>query len=290
MYSVNLEQRQYKTYILADSDSAAKVEIVPERGGIATLWSIANQDVFYLDRERFKSPDLSVRGGNPILFPLCGNLPENHYSVDGKSYEIKQHGFARELPWQVATQNTDDNGASLSLILESNQQTKQVYPFDFQLIFTYLLKGNSLKILQEYKNLDTKEMTFSAGFHPYFLCGNKNELEVVIPSQNYQDNKTKQVNAFNGKFDFELEEIDYAFSNLSTKSTSALDKDRRLKLTIEYDAFTTWLVFWTVKGKEFYCLEPWSATRNAFNTGDNLTILKPSQSHKATVEYRAEFF
>ena len=289
MYSINLEQRQYKTYILADSDSAAKVEIVPERGGIATLWSIANQDVFYLDRERFKSPDLSVRGGNPILFPLCGNLPDNKYSVDGKSYEIKQHGFARELPWQVADQNTND-GASLSLILESNQQTKQVYPFDFQLIFTYLLKGNSLKILQEYKNLDTKEMPFSAGFHPYFLCGNKNELEVVIPSQNYQDNKTKQVNAFNGKFDFELEEIDYAFGKLGTNSTSALDQDRRLKLSIEYDAFTTWLVFWTVKGKEFFCLEPWSATRNAFNTGDNLTILKPSQSHKAAVEYRAEFF
>jgi galactose mutarotase-like enzyme len=289
MYSINLEQRQYKTYILADSDSAAKVEIVPERGGIATLWSIANQDVFYLDRERFKSPDLSVRGGNPILFPLCGNLPDNKYIVDGKSYEIKQHGFARELSWQVADQNTDD-GASLSLILESNQQTKQVYPFDFQLIFTYLLKGNSLKILQEYKNLDTKEMPFSAGFHPYFLCGNKNELELVIPSQNYQDNKTKQVNAFKGKFDFELEEIDYAFGNLSNSSTSALDKDRRLKLSIEYDAFTTWLVFWTVKGKEFFCLEPWSATRNAFNTGDNLTRLKPGQSHKAAVEYRAEFF
>ena len=287
MYSINLEKRQYKTYVLADGKSNSQVEIVPERGGIVTAWQIANQEIFYLDRERFKSPELSVRGGNPILFPLCGNLPNNQYNVQGKTYEIKQHGFARELPWQVGDQSIGD-GASLSLILENDQETKKVYPFDFQLIFTYILKDNSLKILQEYKNLSDREMPFSAGFHPYFLCGNKNQLEIEIPSEQFQDNKTKQVNQFSGKFDFELEEIDYAFGDLKSLSSSALDKDRKIKITVAYDSFTTSLVFWTVKDKDFYCLEPWSAPRNSFNTGKNLHILQPAQSLKTFVEYHVE--
>ncbi|MFM6308254.1 MAG: hypothetical protein ACKPGB_08300, partial [Dolichospermum sp.] len=45
-----------------------------------------------------------------------------------------------------------------------------------------------------------------------------------------------------------------------------------------------------VKGKDFYCLEPWSATRNAFNTGDNLTVLAPGASCTAAFQLTANFF
>jgi galactose mutarotase-like enzyme len=133
-------------------------------------------------------------------------------------------------------------------------------------------------------------MPFSAGFHPYFLCGDKNQLEVELPSGEYQDNKTKEFHAFNGKFDFSQDEIDFAFGGLTAKSAAVTDHSRKFKLTLDYDDFTTWLVFWTVKGKDFYCLEPWSATRNAFNTGDNLTVLAPGASCTAAFQLTANFF
>jgi len=82
MYKVSSEQKQYNTYTLSDDSSGSQIEVVPERGGIVTSWKINGQEVFYLDTERFTHPDLSVRGGNPILFPLCGNLPDNTYYVD----------------------------------------------------------------------------------------------------------------------------------------------------------------------------------------------------------------
>lgn len=102
---------------------------------------------------------MSVRGGNPILFPLCGNLPNDTYNVDGKDFKIKQHGFARELAW-TATQQSDDGKASLTVELDSNDQTKLVYPFDFHLAFTYQLQGNTLEIHQEYQNLSSTPMPF----------------------------------------------------------------------------------------------------------------------------------
>ncbi|WP_055074323.1 aldose epimerase [Pseudanabaena sp. 'Roaring Creek'] len=289
MYTVSIEQKQYKTYVLSDKSAGSQIEVVPERGGIVTSWRINGQEVFYLDTERFTHPDLSVRGGNPILFPLCGNLPNDTYDIDGIDYKIKQHGFARESAWSAVGQQTDD-AASVTIELVSNEKTKAVYPFDFHLAFTYVLKGNTLEIHQEYKNLSSTPMPFSSGFHPYFLCGDKNQIEAHIPSVRYEDNRTKENFAFDGKFDFDQDEIDSVFGNLSSRSTSIIDRDRNLKIAINYDDFYTYLVFWTVKGKDFYCLEPWSATRNALNTKEYLTVLEPNASCKAVVSITAEFF
>ncbi|WP_373525017.1 aldose epimerase [Nostoc sp.] len=289
MFTIAVQQQQYKTYILSDETAGSQLEVVPERGGIITRWRIQGQEIFYLDTERFTHPDLSVRGGNPILFPICGNLPDNVYTYNGQQYILKQHGFARELPWEATESKTEDK-ASLTVVLNSNEQTKAVYPFDFQLAFTYELQGNTLEVRQEYKNLSSTPMPFSAGFHPYFLCGDKSQLKVNIPSGQYQDNKTKKTQSFDGNFDFNQDEIDFVFGQLTSRSASVIDNSRKLELHLDYDDFSTWLVFWTVKGKEFYCLEPWSATRNSLNTGENLTVLEPGASYSASVRLRADFF
>ena len=288
MFSISLEERQYKTYVLTDESSNSQLEVVPERGGIITKWRINGQEMFYLDEERFTSPELSVRGGNPILFPICGNLPDNTYTQNGKTYSLKQHGFARELPWEATEQKTQDN-ASLTVVLKSNESTRAVYPFDFKVAFTYQIKGNSLEVRQEYTNLSSERMPFSFGFHPYFAVQDKNQLVVEIPSTEYQDNQTKKTEPFSGKFDFNRDEIDAAFGKLSAKSATVNDNSRKLKLTLEYDDIFSTLVFWTVKGKDFYCLEPWSAPRNSLNTGEHLTVLEPGASQTAIFRLTANF-
>lgn len=287
MFTITVEQQQYKTYILTDETTGSQIEVVPERGGIITRWRVRNQEIFYLDSERFTHPQLSVRGGNPILFPICGNLPDNIYTYNGQRYTLKQHGFARDLPWEVTHQETQDK-ASLTLLLKSNDQTKAVYPFDFQLIFTYELKGNTLEIKQQYQNLSSTPMPFSAGFHPYFLTsGDKHQLQFHIPSQEYQDQATKEIHRFDGSFDFTREEIDVGFGGLTSQSATVIDPNRQLKLTLDYDRIYSRLVFWTIKGKDFYCLEPWTAPRNALNTGENLTVLAPKASSTACVRLTA---
>jgi galactose mutarotase-like enzyme len=289
MVSISVKQDQYKTYVLTDDTANSQIEVVPERGGIITKWRVDGKEIFYLDEERYTNPELSVRGGNPILFPICGNLPDNAYTVNGKNYTLKQHGFARDLPWSAEEVNSQ-NQTYLKVRLVSNEQTKAVYPFDFDVTFSYEIKGNTLEVRQHYHNASSTSMPFSFGFHPYFAVQDKTKLEVEIPSREYFDNKTKGVNAYNGSFDFNQDEIDAAFKQLSAKSASVTDSDRKLKLTLDYDdAFST-LVFWTVKGKDFYCLEPWSAGRNAMNTGENLTVLEPGASYASSFKLTANFF
>ena len=289
MFAIALEQQQYKTYILSDASSSSQLEVVPERGGIITRWRVQGQEILYLDEERFEDPQLSVRGGIPILFPICGNLPENTYTYKGQQYKLKQHGFARDLPWR-AVGCVYEQGVSLQADLHTNEQTLAVYPFDFQLVLTYQIKGNSLIIYQHYTNKSSEPMPFSSGFHPYFLTHDKTQLEFEIPSREYQNQKTGEVQPFNGTFDFNQDEIDVAFKQLSGNSATVIDHSCRLKLTLEYDDIYSTLVFWTLKGKDFYCLEPWSAPRNALNTGENLTVLEPGASCSVTVRLTANFF
>ena len=60
MFAIALKQDQYLTYILSDSEALSRLEVVPQRGGIATRWKIQGQDILYLDAERFANPELKI--------------------------------------------------------------------------------------------------------------------------------------------------------------------------------------------------------------------------------------
>jgi galactose mutarotase-like enzyme len=278
MFTIALNESPYQTYVLTDEEAQTSIEIVPERGGILTRWQVCGQDLLYLDAERYADPTLSVRGGIPILFPICGNLPDNAYTYEGKMYGLKQHGFARDMAWAVGERKTQDD-ASLSVILTSTDATRAVYPFDFEVVYTYRLKANSLLIQQRYTNRSAVTMPFSAGFHPYFKATDKSKLQFEIPATEFQTKGSLTPQPFTGSFDMEQDEIDVAF-RAGKELANVSDLSQPMKLTLSYDSMFTTLVFWTVKGKDFYCLEPWSAPRNAMNTGEDLTLLEPG----ATVE------
>ena len=216
MFAIATQQQQYKTYILSDAVSQSQLAVVPERGGIVTSWQVQGKELLYLDKARFANPSLSVRGGIPILFPICGNLPDNTYTYKGQQYTLKQHGFARDLPWEVTEQVTQEC-VSLTLELNSNESTR-AYPFDFQLAFTYKLVGNSLEIQQRCINHSDEPMPFSIGLHPYFLASDKTQLQFEIPATEFQDQKTKTNHPFSGEFDLSLDEIDVAFGQLGKRS------------------------------------------------------------------------
>lgn len=282
MFNIAIKQEDYLTYILKDLESHSRLEIVPEKGGIVTDWTIQGQKILYLDQERFKNPQLSVRGGIPILFPICGNLPDNIFYYQDKQYILKQHGFGRDLPWEVISQSTDTS-ANLVLSLKSNTETLKVYPFEFELKFTYKLKGNKLIIEQSYENKSQEKMPFSLGFHPYFYCGDKSKLKLEIPAIEYCTKSGNKTYPFDGELDYSVEEIDIAFTKINKNKVSFIDGKRNLKVDISYSDLFSTLVFWTLKDKDFICLEPWISPRNSINTGEQLNYLSPQEIYEAKI-------
>lgn len=111
------------------------------------------------------NPD--IWGGQaPILFPIVGRLIDDKYTLDGKEYEMPKHGFARKMPWEFI--GTNDN--SMSFRLSDTAETRESYPFEFDLVVTYTLEGTTLKVSHDIKNNGDKTMYFSIGAHPAFNC------------------------------------------------------------------------------------------------------------------------
>ncbi len=288
MFSIERRRQQYDTYVLIDQATPSKLEVVPDRGGIITSWQVQGREILYMDTARFADPTRSVRGGIPILFPICGNLPNNTYTHNGNSYTLKQHGFARDMPWEVIDQNSDDQ-LSLTIALHSTEQTRAVYPFDFQLAFTYTLVAQTLVLTQRFTNRSSERMPFSIGLHPYFLALEKHQLRFEIPATEAIDQRTYDRHPFSNSFDFAQDEIDWAFRQLHQRVSSVADLSRHTRITLSAsDEFST-LVFWTLQGKDFYCLEPWSAPRNALNTGENLLFVDPEITLETQVKIAVEF-
>jgi galactose mutarotase-like enzyme len=282
MFTIKTAQDLYLTYTLANDTQSHSLQVVPERGGIVTSWSIAGQELFYLDKERFTDPQLSVRGGIPVLFPICGNLPADTFSAGEQQYKLKQHGFARDLPWQMVAQEATADRASLTVALASTPETLAVYPYEFLVELEYIFTGNQLEILQRVTNQAANGMMpFSIGYHPYFATTDKPGLKIDIPSTHYQE-KTGEPQPFSGSFDFSGGEIDVALSNLSRPSASVTEANGD-KITTSWNYANGHVIFWAVPGKDFYCLEPWTGLRNAMNTGKDLIKLAPGETWRHSV-------
>src|SRR3982751_1978982 len=110
--------------VLEDERTESRVEISPERGALVTSFRVGERDLLYMDEATLRDPAKSVRGGVPVLFPSPGKLADDTFSDGARSFSMKQHGFARNLPWSVDGATPEREGtASATLVLASTPQT-----------------------------------------------------------------------------------------------------------------------------------------------------------------------
>lgn len=103
-------------------------------------------------------------GRSPILFPIVGKAPGDILAVNGKTYPMAQHGIARRREFSLI----DQTGASCRHALVSSQETRMVYPFDFQLTLEHKLEGRRLSVTAQVENTGSTLLPFGIGFHPAF--------------------------------------------------------------------------------------------------------------------------
>lgn len=257
-----------------------EVAIAPHRGAIVTSFRCANRELLYLDEATFNDASKNVRGGIPILFPTPGKLENDRWHYAGQSGELKQHGFARNLAWRVAARDA----SSATLLLSSGEATRRGYPWEFAARLTYVVSANTLRIEFEVKNASDSPMPFAFGVHPYFLVRDKATASIPTRATQAFDNVAKAVVPLRG-FDLMQDEVDlHLLDHGSTCAILEVDEGERIAIETSPE-FIRWVV-WTVAGKDYVCLEPWTAPGNALNTGEGLIVLEPQASRTLGIEIR----
>jgi galactose mutarotase-like enzyme len=284
MFEVTTRTAPIPTYVLRDTDANSEVEVCPSRGGLITRFRVGDTPVLSMDDSTLYDLTKNVRGGVPILFPMAGPVKDNQYTLGGKTYEMKQHGFARNEQWEV-TRHSTDGAAKLTITLRSSEETKKRFPFDFVVEYTYELKGSSLMLHQNYKNTSNEPMPLHAGFHPYFhvLDSEKANTKVETKATKAFDNVTKRDFDFTG-FDLTQKEVDlHLHDHGSTRSSIQRPGSNKKIEVVASEEFSHWVV-WTLAGKDFICLEPWTAPGNALNTKNRLLTLAPGEAKHVWTE------
>lgn len=274
MYEINISEDKYKIYEIKDNDSNSWVKIAPQRGGIIIGYGIEGVEKLYLDKDTFYDENANIRGGIPILFPICGKLEHGKYTINGNEYKMKNHGLARISKWKVIDEHIDENKASIKIQFESDDYTRKSYPFDFQVVFTYTLENKCLKINQQYFNKSDSEMPVYIGFHPYFKADNKN-LKYNTDATKYLDENDGKTKCYNGKLNLHGMVESAIFLDSKQNSISFIPCNDEKRIFLEYSKEFNYIVLWAVEGKDFICVEPWMALGDAMNTKKDLSYIKP---------------
>ena len=292
MFTVTTREATLETVEIKDEVNRSLARFAPTRGGMLTRLSLMGSHLFFLDETTLRDTTKNVRGGNPVLFPTPGKLENDAWSYQGKKGSLKQHGFARNLPWEVVdTGKPMKDDARLTLRLTSNDESRAAFPWDFSAEYTYILKANLLRIEQRFENTTSSHsmpMPFGAGFHPYFHVrqSDKGGTKIGSPAKRAFDNVTKKsIELPDTGIDLTKDEVDLHLEDHGDGPCTLVLPSRTITLRGSPE-FSRWVV-WTVAGKDFVCVEPWTCPGNALNTNKSLLTLAPGQSKTLFVEYQA---
>lgn len=101
-------------------------------------------------------PGLAIRGGVPVIFPqFAGRGP------------LPKHGVARNRAWT----ETESGPGSWSARLVDDEQTRQIWPYAFELVLTARAAGRTLDLTMTARNTGNQPWSFTAALHSYFTVG-----------------------------------------------------------------------------------------------------------------------
>lgn len=246
----------------------------------------------------------------PVLFPIIGALKEGKYQYEGNWYELPKHGLIRYNKNLLVEEHKRDR---IRFVLSSDNNTREIYPFDFQFRIQFSISDSVLTVSHQIINLDNQPMYFSLGAHPAFCCPliegeeyedyelhfeNSEFAEILIPDvkNGLITNKTELLldnsniiqlskNTFNNDA--------LIFKNLKSNSISLNHKSKGQILSVDISEFP-YLGIWAKPGADFVCIEPWIGIADSVDHNQQLkdktgcVKLDPNQIFSAS--YSIEVF
>ena len=271
---IKLVNKKQGIYIF-QLDEKNYIKFCPERGGVITNWVSDNNEILYFDEKRFMDRTKSIRGGIPILFPICGSLNLSN-SLFGQNYlQLPQHGFARDLQWQYSLNKKQK---SLCLFLNDSEITRKYYPFDFEVRIEVTLKFNCLEFEINIHNKTNSEMPINFGLHPYFNVSDFKNLDFFDNPVNCHN---QERNILSNTLD-ELKNINLGVDLLMYTSGKSAFRDKVLKrqVTLYHPYPFDLRVIWSDPPRKMICLEPWTSPRNSFVDGFRKIMIPSNDSQK----------
>ena len=210
-------------------------------------------------------------GQNPILFPIVGSLLNGKIQINGTTYEMGRHGFARGMEFAPVEQGED----FVALELRETEETLACYPFPFSLRVTHRLLEDGFSTTFSVQNTGGSPMPFCIGghtairipegerfedFHLLFDQAETADSHLLSPQGIILHDGRKTM--LDGTGTLALDYQDFAqmdtliFSMLRSGNVSLVHRETGRGVRLDFHEFPM-VAFWTKPGAPFLCMEPW---------------------------------
>ena len=210
-------------------------------------------------------------GQNPILFPIVGSLLNGKIQINGTTYEMGRHGFARGMEFAPVEQGED----FVALELRETEETLACYPFPFSLRVTHRLLEDGFSTAFSVQNTGGSPMPFCIGghtairipegerfedFHLLFDQAETADSHLLSPQGIILHDGRKAM--LDGTGTLALDYQDFAqmdtliFSMLRSGNVSLVHRETGRGVRLDFHEFPM-VAFWTKPGAPFLCMEPW---------------------------------
>jgi galactose mutarotase-like enzyme len=244
-----------------------EVEILKTGGELCSL-KLVGDDTEYI----WNADPAHWKRHAPVLFPIVGRVVNDQYRVNGVTYHLGQHGFARDMDFTVS----DQSESHVTLTLKWSNETLKVYPFKFEFAITYAIVKNKVSIEYYINNLDNQPIYFSIGAHPGFNCPINEGESTSDYYFEFETNEDAGVTLLTKNGLFKREKIAYLnnqntieinnelfkngaliFDNLNSKRISLKSRKSERCVHVNFEGFP-FLGLWSKsEGAPFVCIEPW---------------------------------
>jgi aldose 1-epimerase len=234
-----------------------------------------------------------------LLTPWVNRVRNGNYSFKGKNYQlpINEPALGNAIHGLLARKSfTLVKQSSSSVTLKHEYKGEEPnYPFPFLFQYTYTLTDSgALEVTFEAKNTGAGPLPFACGWHPYFSFPETTVADLEINfkpiSRFLSDSQMiplKEEN-LNGKqqFKFSTDKIDHVFrlEPMEVHRTEFIDTKHQKRLILEQSSILfPFLVVFQPEGFSSVAIEPMTANTDAFNTGEGLIELAPSEAFSGQI-------
>ena len=211
-------------------------------------------------------------GQNPVLFPIVGSLKNGQVDINGRTFEMDRHGFARRSEFTVV----DRGGDFAVLELRESPETLARYPFPFALRVRHQLLEDGFSTAFTVENTGDVPMPFCVGAHTAFCCplaaGERFEdycltfdrpedaATLLLTPEGLLRSGASEPMLQGGVLPLDYEvfrRLDTViFQGLQSRAVSLTRRDTGRGVRMDFSQFPM-VAFWTKPGAPFLCLEPW---------------------------------
>lgn len=144
---------------MIELDTPDGIVRVAAQGAHVTHWQPrGGQPVLFMSPRSAFAPGRAIRGGIPVCFPW--------FATRADAPALPAHGFARIREWRLQARTP----RSLAFGLESDAETRRLWPHDFRLHLEVVV-GRMLELTLEVTNTSTSAFSFEAALHTYLAVG-----------------------------------------------------------------------------------------------------------------------